>query len=59
MKTAYVVSGKLVNHKSIELRESLPLADGEIKLTVEKDGSHKKSRRELFGIWKGKIKMSL
>lgn len=35
MNIAYVVKGELIDHKTIHLKEPVPLEDGEITVSVE------------------------
>jgi hypothetical protein len=55
METAYVVYGNIENHNIIKLDEDIPIENGLVKIVIEKDIKRKKSRKELYGKWKGKI----
>jgi hypothetical protein len=61
MENAYVLEGELTNHDTIKLREPVPFDDGKIKVTIELEKEtmiKRKPRKELYGLWKDKIKMS-
>jgi hypothetical protein len=57
MNTAYVVRGRLKEHKLIELEESLPFENGIITVMVSKQGGNI-SRKRFAGKWKGQIELA-
>ncbi|OHD57260.1 MAG: hypothetical protein A2Y33_14930 [Spirochaetes bacterium GWF1_51_8] len=58
MNQQYVIKGRLVNHDTIKLAESLPWDDGEIQVAIDMSGARKYTSRDLDGIMKGEIEMS-
>ena len=58
MNTAYVTKGKLIDTRTIKLDEPIPLAGKAVKVVIEDDNTEKKSRKEMYGILKGKIKIA-
>lgn len=55
----YAVEGELIDHTIIKLKEPVPFNNGNIRVVIEQEKEKKKfSRKEMFGILKGKIKMS-
>jgi len=58
MQTAYIVYGDIINHSTIKLKEPIPFEDQEIKIIVEVEQKKIKSRKDLYGKYKDKIKIS-
>ena len=56
MNTAYIVSGELIDHDTIKLKEPIPLENGEVRVLVEA-GEKKESKKRRIGGWKDRIQM--
>ncbi len=55
MITAFIVTGELIDHLTIKLKEPIPLENGEIKIVIEPRLKMTYSRKNLLGSLKGKI----
>lgn len=59
MITGFIVSGELIDHKTIHLKEAVPLEDGELTVILEpRSGNHsplKKAGAGLAGL-RGKVR---
>lgn len=60
MQTSYILNGQLIDNTTIKLNEPVPLNIGEVKVVIEQETKTKtaKTRKELYGAWKGKIKFA-
>lgn len=57
MKTAYVVSGDLIDHETIKLSEPVPIEKGRITVVIEPQ-SEPMYRERQAGLWKDRIILS-
>ena len=56
MNTAYIVKGRIIGNKRIELSESVPISDDEVTVIIE-PGQRPARQRRKAGLLKGKIQM--
>jgi len=58
MQTAYVVEAEFIDNQTIHIKEPLNLENKNVLVTIQPSNENKKSKKRLFGKYKGKIWMS-